>query len=125
MPQFSIMTNDDLIRHVETVRDSLSSTSLETELVSRLRQALDDSAETSVLLQMLSDRNITDNLDTAKLKADLDLLDAIKTVLDEHELPDDAEVLGKELTALTSARDAMTKAYEALTTAHTALGMPD
>ena len=51
MPQFSIMSDDDLIRYVETTRDPLTTTALEIELSKRLRLAIDEANETTPLIK--------------------------------------------------------------------------
>lgn len=106
MIQFSAMDNSDLLRHVHTSHNPLTTTAPEIELAKRLDQANDEIVENEPLVEMLRNRYIFGS-DADKLKADLQLLEDLKAVLAEHNLPDDAIALGVELDALAKTREAM------------------
>jgi hypothetical protein len=123
MTQFSIMTDDDLIRYVETTRDPLTTTALELELAARLLNAVDEAAESAPLAEVLLNRSLSGAEDVEKLEALLQLASNAQAFLDENEGAS-FDALQKELEAMAAARDAVDEAHEALTTARDALAEP-
>ena len=123
MTRFINYSNVELIRHCDNSMNNLTTTDLEKALCAKLCEMTQDFEANEGLMDALSKQGYDDD-DADKLKADLNLLTELKSVLGDRDLPDDAQVLRKELESLATAREAIAEANEALAEANDALILP-
>ena len=119
MTRFINYSNVELIRHCDNSMNNLTTTDLEKALCAKLCEMTQDFEANEGLMDALSKQGYDDD-DADKLKADLNLLTELKSVLGDHDLPATAaprhsrEVVAAARKAIAEADKAFTKARDAL-----------
>jgi len=105
MPNLNNLTTDELLRHFENNRNTLTTSDTEIELATRLSDLFDEAEDHRPLIDVLEEQGIySSNAET--LKAQLALAVAVKELLAEHDLAD-ADALQDALEALAGVREAV------------------